>query len=165
MRYMLGSFDDAGWADLYKKIYDNLEPGGWIEQLEGDVFIQSDDGSLIPGSFLEGWGANILGCGERSGKSLNAYGDMKGRIEAAGFVEVQEQPYKLPMGSWPKDKVLKEAGKINLKHWETGIEGWAMYLMTKFGAPKPWSADEVRVYVAKIREELKNPNLHIWHAE
>lgn len=30
------------------------------------------------------------------------------------------------------------------------------------GAPKPWSSDEVRVYVAQVRAELKDPKLHIY---
>jgi hypothetical protein len=37
-----------------------------------------------------------------------------------------------------------------------------MFLLTRFGDP-PISADQVREYVAKVRDELKNPDLHIWH--
>jgi hypothetical protein len=37
-----------------------------------------------------------------------------------------------------------------------------MWLLTKFGAPHPWSQDEVIVYVAKLRAELKNPRYHIY---
>jgi hypothetical protein len=31
-----------------------------------------------------------------------------------------------------------------------------MWLLTKFGHPQPWDKDEVHVYVAKLRKELKD---------
>lgn len=34
LRLMNGSFRTAEWDKLYKRVYDNLEPGGWIEQVE-----------------------------------------------------------------------------------------------------------------------------------
>lgn len=33
LRYMLGSFTNSAWDSLYKQAYENLEPGGWIEQV------------------------------------------------------------------------------------------------------------------------------------
>jgi hypothetical protein len=33
-----------------------------------------------------------------------------------------------------------------------------MWLLCKFGAPEPWSQEEVIVYVAKLRAELQNPH-------
>jgi hypothetical protein len=37
-----------------------------------------------------------------------------------------------------------------------------MWLLTKFGSPEPWTRDEVLVYLAKLRKELKNPRFHIY---
>ena len=88
---------------------------------------------------------------------------MKAQIEKAGFVNVQEKLYKCPLGSWPKHKIYKDAGRVNMEHWKTGLEGWAMYLLTKYGLPTPWSAEEVQVYVAKVRNEISNPSLHCYH--
>ena len=163
MRLMLGAFTDTEWDDIYQKCFDNLEPGGYIEQLEPDVRVMSDDGSLDPNSLLAGWGDNFVGSSERAGRSLDTHKTMKAKIEAAGFVDVEEHLYKCPIGVWPKDKLLKDAGRINHVHWSSGLEGFAMFLLTRFGAPKPWTADEVRGYTVKVREELKAPNLHIWH--
>lgn len=163
MRLMLGAFTDTEWDDIYQKCFDNLEPGGYIEQLEPDVRATSDDGSLDPNSLLAGWGDTFVGCSERAGRSLDTHKTMKAKIEAAGFVDVQEHLYKCPIGAWPKDQLLKDAGKINHVHWSSGLEGFAMFLLTRFGAPQPWTADEVKTYTSKVREELKVPNLHIWH--
>ncbi|EME42851.1 hypothetical protein DOTSEDRAFT_131895 [Dothistroma septosporum NZE10] len=163
LRLMLGGFTDAEWDQVYRTIYDNLKSGGWIEQVELDVRVMSDDDSLPKDSLLAGWGQNFLGCSERSGKLLSTQTTMAGRITAAGFVNLQDDLFKCPLGSWPKDVRLKEAGRVNFHHWSSGLDGWAMWLLTKHGAPTPWSADEVRVYVAKVRQELKQKDLHIYH--
>ncbi|KAJ5668909.1 hypothetical protein N7462_009979 [Penicillium macrosclerotiorum] len=162
LRHMLGSFDSEGWSQLYKRCYDNLIPGGWIEQLEFDINIMTDDNSMPADSPLASWGDNFIDCAERAGRSLTVQKTMRTSIENAGFVDVHEQLYKVPIGPWAKDKVLKEAGQLNYHHWVTGLEGYTMWLLTKFGAPTPWSVDEVQVYLAKVRADLKKPSIHGW---
>jgi hypothetical protein len=140
-----------------------LRPGGWIEQLEVSPLIETDDGSLPPDNILNDWGPNMLGCGERAGRGIDTFHTMAARIRNTGFVNVHQENKKWPIGPWPRDKQLKEAGMINFQHWTSGMEGWCMRLLTKFGAPHPWRQEEVQVYVAKLRKELKNPRFHIWH--
>ncbi len=36
MRWLTGGFDPEQWDELYKQVYDNLEPGGWI----GEFLVQ-----------------------------------------------------------------------------------------------------------------------------
>lgn len=144
MRYFFGSLTDQEWVDLYEKCFENLAPGGWIEQLEPDVGVRCDDGTLPQDSVLTTWGDNFVGCAERSGRSILTWQTMKRSIARAGFINVQEDLIRTPIGSWPKDQKLKEAGRINYTHWTAGLEGYAMYLLTKFGAP------EVRKQVFKV---------------
>lgn len=84
-------------------------------------------------------------------------------IRDAGFVDIQTHKAKWPVGPWARDKRLKEAGVVNLSHWSSGMDGYGMFLLTKYGSPVPWSKEEVLVYVAKLRKELINPKYHIYH--
>lgn len=138
----------------------NLEPGGWIEQLEALAPVECDDGSVPEDSPLKSWGTNIMACAEKSGRGLDAMLTMTDKIRKAGFVDIHEKKYKWPIGPWPKDKQLKEAGMVNYSHWMSGLEGWCMYLFTKYGSPSPWSKEEVLVYISSLRNELKNPRYH-----
>lgn len=142
--------------------YSALEPGGWIEQMELDVRVYSDDGTLKPEHMLHGWGNIFVACSERAGRSLRTHEKMRSAIEKAGFVDVHEERYKIPMGPWSKDKLLKEAGHLQYAHWNAALEGWAMWLLTHFGEPEPWTKEEVQVYLAKVRAELKNPHIHAY---
>lgn len=98
-----------------------------------------------------------------SGRPLDLYHRCTDLIRKTGFVDVHEEINKWPVGPWPRDKQLKEGGSVNLDHWSTGMEGYAMYLLTKFGDPVPWSKEEVQVHLAQIRKDLNNPRYHIFH--
>ncbi|KAJ5110278.1 hypothetical protein N7532_002923 [Penicillium argentinense] len=160
IRLMYGAFPPEGWDQLYKQAYDALEPGGWIEQMEFDVRVRSDDDSLKEEHQLWGWGNMFIKCAERAGRSLNIHETMRNSIEKAGFVKVHEKKSRIPLGPWPKDKVLKEVGQLQYAHWNAALEGWAMWLLTHFGEPEPWTKEEVHVFLAKVRVELKNPHIH-----
>lgn len=123
----------------------------------------SDDGSLPENSLLRTWGPNTLRAAEKSGRRIDTADTMRAAIEKAGFVDVHEKEYKLPIGPWAKDPVLKEAGRLDHQQCASGMEGWGMWLLTKHGVPEPWTKEEVQAYVAKLQEEMKNPRYHTYH--
>jgi hypothetical protein len=140
-----------------------MAPGGWIEQLEVGPFVTTDDNSLPEDSALGSWGPIMQKCGDRAGRPCDIVLTMPESIKNAGFVDVHEKVYKWPIGPWPRDQKFKEAGMVNSQHWMSGMEGWCMWLLTKYGDPEPWTKDEVHVYCAKLRSELKNPSYHAYH--
>ncbi|KAJ5923738.1 S-adenosyl-L-methionine-dependent methyltransferase [Penicillium verhagenii] len=128
LRHMLGSFDWDGWATLYNNCYENLEPGGWIEQFEFNIQVFSDDKSLPQDTILSQWADIWHPVSERAGRPFQVQDKMRSSLEKAGFVEIQEKVYKVPVGPWARDPVLKELGLLHNQHWATGLEGrriWA----------------------------------------
>lgn len=122
----------------------------------------SDDGTLKKEHQLWGWGYMFIRCSERAGRSLRTHETMRSAIEKTGFVDVHEERYKIPLGPWPKDTLLKEAGHLQYAHWNAVLEGFAMWLLTHFGEPEPWMKEEVQVFLAEVRVELKNPHIHAY---
>lgn len=37
---------------------------------------------------------------------------------------------------------------------------YGLYLLTKYGAPEPWSAEKVRAHIDAIKVELRNKLIH-----
>jgi hypothetical protein len=99
----------------------------------------------------------------KSGRPLDLYHRFPSLIKQTGFVDVHVEEVKWPVGPWPRDKQLKEAGSVNQAHWLTGMEGYSMYLFTKFGSPTSWSKEEVHVHLARVRKELTDPRYHLYH--
>ncbi|KAJ5688889.1 hypothetical protein N7462_003281 [Penicillium macrosclerotiorum] len=147
---------------VYKQCFEHIRPGGWIEQLEMSSFVDCDDGSMPEDSILRGWGPRFTLAADKANRPLGIMRTFRESIEKAGFVDVHIKDYKWPIGPWAKDKQLKEVGAVNFRHWQTGMEGYGMWLLTKFGDPVPWTKEEVQVYVAKMRKELSNPRIHVY---
>ena len=83
-------------------------------------------------------------------------------FEKAGFVEVQEINLKAPTNPWPKDKMLKEAGKFQMSAHVEGLEGIIVGLLTR---GLGWKAEEVKVLMAKLRPELKDRSIHSYQPQ
>jgi hypothetical protein len=79
----------------------------------------------------EKWGKASLESGDRFGKTLRIVDESKQRMISAGFVDVVERRYKLPIGPWPKNKQFKTLGKYFRLVIEESMEMWVMYLWTK----------------------------------
>lgn len=94
------------------------------------------------------------------GKSFGVYETVKRDIIAAGFEDVQEHKFKLPVGPWSSDKKMKEIGLWNLFFFLKDIEGFTLYLLCKFMG---WTHTEVQVWVAKITAALKDPRTHTYY--
>ena len=67
-------------------------------------------------SYLANWDPTFVKIGGTSGKKFDTGDTMKGKIEATGFENLQEKLYKVPLGDWAKNPVLREAGKFNRLH-------------------------------------------------
>jgi hypothetical protein len=108
-----------------------LKPGGWIEHLELSVFFESDDGTLSDDNPLKKWGPVQLAASERMGKTFAVYEHVKRRIVEAGFVDVREHKFKLPVGPWSSDKKMKDIGNWNMFFFLRDTEAFCIFLLGK----------------------------------
>ncbi len=74
-------------------------------------------------SLLASVGPLFIQCAETAGKSLTIMDTMRASIEEAGFINVHEKNYKMPIGPWPKHPVYRDAGRVTLEVWKKGMEG------------------------------------------
>jgi hypothetical protein len=65
------------------------------------------------------------------------------------------------LGDWPKDPVQKEMGKFARYGLESDTEGFVLFMAHILG----WSKDEIQVYIAHLRKELRNKTSHGYYAQ
>ena len=128
LRGMYGSIAD--WHQLYTQALQHLRPGGYIEQVEASAVVRSDDGSVENTKMKE---LGVLGeqATAKLGKSLSVVDEMKDGMIKAGFIDVTERSFKIPIGPWPKDQGLKTLGRYNRLMFEESLEMWSMMLFTR----------------------------------
>ncbi|KFY18565.1 hypothetical protein V493_08509 [Pseudogymnoascus sp. VKM F-4281 (FW-2241)] len=127
IRCLMGAIND--WAKLYSEVYRCTKPGGYVESFETDIQFTSDDGSVEPGHIMHDWSTRIIDAGETMRRTFKIPKMSKRLIEAAGFVDVVETTYKVPVGGWMEDKKWKEMGRWNLLYLSKGQEGMALYIL------------------------------------
>ncbi|EFW15033.1 conserved hypothetical protein [Coccidioides posadasii str. Silveira] len=157
VRTLYGSVGD--WPAFYQRTLSHLKPGGWFDQLEMSVQFQSDEGNLKDHHILSVWSKLFIRMGEMTGKTFRIAELAKGYMEKAGFQNVTEVRFKLPVGTWSSDKHMKELGEWNLLQCDQGIEGWAMALLTRV---LKWSVDEVKLFLAEMKIGLQDSKVRAY---
>lgn len=72
-------------------------------------------------------------------------------MREVGFTDVVLRPFKIPVGSWPADARLKEAGQLQQVAMVEGIEALTLAIFTRC---LQWSVEEVQVFLALVRKEF-----------
>ena len=98
----------------------------WIILIASHLRNHCDDETMPLDSVLATCGPMGMRCFAKSGKSVDTEAKMKSRIQRAGFTNIHEKVYKVPIGDWVKNPLLKEAGQVHKAHCLEGAEGWMM---------------------------------------
>lgn len=93
LRMVHTCFDD--YKALFKRCYDNLEPGGWIELQDAVFKLMCTDGTA-DGSYIERFSQLILQAGESIGRDLDISSKYKEMLIDAGFLDVEEEIGPVP---------------------------------------------------------------------
>ncbi|KAG5800728.1 hypothetical protein H9Q69_000287 [Fusarium xylarioides] len=138
MRWLVGSIAD--WKSLFKEAYKCLKPGGYIESYEPSSRVESDDGGRKIGRPFTIFEENI----QREG------------MREAGFVDIQEQNFKNPVGGWPKDPKQRSVGQFMQAAFEQDAQGTVLHMATALG----WTEEEVTVFISHFRREIRSSKIH-----
>ena len=84
---------------------------------------------------------------------------MAEQMTAAGFINVTVRPYKMPVGPWPKDRRLREAGVFNLVGMTDGLTGLSLRVFVEMLG---WSVEEMEVLLMQVRSEWRQKGIHCY---
>ncbi|KAI1344850.1 S-adenosyl-L-methionine-dependent methyltransferase [Xylariaceae sp. FL0016] len=126
-RMMLGAWEDFE-QDVAHKAFAHLEHDGWFEAQELDPRLWCDDSSVpddfAPKLLLQ----DLIECAEIEKRPLTLASTYKQGLINAGFVDVTEHVYKIPINGWPKSKNWKTFGDLWNVNCLDGIQGFAMVI-------------------------------------
>lgn len=130
-----------------------MKPGGWIElqEIHHSPHTAKIDGT-IPADHpvAQYWSLITEGLGNL-GVNFHAAadGNLAKMMREKGFVNVTERVFHVPLGTWPKNKVLKTVGL----YWRTilsdGLQAIALGPLTR---GLGWERDQVEVFLMSVRK-------------
>ncbi|KAK7427272.1 hypothetical protein QQZ08_006208 [Neonectria magnoliae] len=158
MRYLIGCIPD--WTQLFKEAFKVIKPGGYLETFETTPNITSDDGTMKPDSACARWGPTFIEASKVIGRTFTVIeeGIQRKAMEEAGFVDIQEWEFKCPLSPWAKNPKYKEIGQFCSLFATQDTEGFITFVTSTLG----WSLEDVQVYIAHFRREVRNLNIHTY---
>lgn len=92
--------------------------------------------------------------------TFDLFPEYRKMLDDANFQKIQTYEEVCPIGTWPKDRRLKEIGRyFRVQFLEGAVDSYSMALFTRFGG---WSAEEVQVLLAHVRDEIKKNKMHVY---
>ena len=153
-RALVGASQD--YPKLIRQSYGALSPGGWLEMSDVQMPFEDEDGTMS-GTALETWNNRQVETCAKVGVDTRAASKNKQWMIDAGFEDVTELRFKWPVGTWPKDKALKELGKMTMINFLIGLEGFTLRLWT---GVLGLSYEEVIAFLTSVRKDVTNPKIH-----
>ncbi|KAH7316501.1 S-adenosyl-L-methionine-dependent methyltransferase [Stachybotrys elegans] len=140
------------WMKLFRRAFEHLKPGGWIElqEIHHSPLTTKDDGEVPLDHPVAQFWARINEGLTALGIDFHAAADSKlaDSMRTAGLVNVTERTFHVPIGTWPKNKVLKTVGL----YWRTilldGLQAIALGPLTR---GLKWSIEDVETFLMDVR--------------
>lgn len=112
------------------------------------------------------------------GRPVDVAENVREAYERAGFVDVQERVFKMPMNGWPKDERLKEIGRMWERNFLMGLSGFSFTLFNRVYQRTPAQievslaqmrrpfrsqlTEPMQVSLVDVRRELIDTRIHAW---
>ena len=157
----------ADWPKFYRQCFESLKPGGYLEMQEHDAWISTINKE--PPLATQSWNVSLNEASAIFGKVLNVAHSHVGWMQDAGFIEVEDETKKIPIGPWAKGQDMKELGHIHLVEmlvnfrrvssvqvkfadsFQDAVEPYTLGLYTKILGK---SLEETHAVIAAVRQEF-----------
>lgn len=142
---------------LIDQSYKHLKPGGWLEFHCVTGVLGCDDNSVPKDSKLQAMSDNLMKACLNFGTPVDDPIRWKNWFTERGFQRVEETTYKLPVSPWASERKYKMLGAWEQHNLLKNLEGMTMRLFQK---GLGWKEDEILVFSALLRKDIKNLALH-----
>ncbi|KAI9740853.1 MAG: hypothetical protein M1818_004458 [Claussenomyces sp. TS43310] len=158
-RFCAQAFKD--FPRLLSRAYEHLKPGGWVEFQDMVHLAHCDDGSLDEERYCHmlKWLALLDEGLQRFGVHLNGCCQHEQRMINAGFINVEQRIFKVPIGQWPKNRTLKLIGLYLRTVLIEGLQGISLGAFTR---GLGWTREEVELMLVDVRKALLDSSQHTY---
>lgn len=152
LRLLFTCFTD--FDKVLRNIYNNLEPGGWVEFQDhtAEVFVESGEPC---NSALSEWCNGFATGLAKIGRNAMRMNTLVERLRLHGFVDCTEHVLAYPVGGWPNDERLRNVGNFAAVNVARGLNATIKLLLAG-----GMTADQSNALIERVRDELTEGKTH-----
>lgn len=154
-RLLVSCFKDP--QSVLEQAFNHLAPGGYLEMQDAGFPMGAVDNSM-EGTALWQWNMHIVEGAEKARRPWTNTKHFKRWMEEIGFVAVEEKILYWPINTWPRDPHLKRLGLWFQHDLLEGLNSTRAVLTRGLG----WSNEEVEVFLASVRNDIKSKSVHAY---
>lgn len=145
-------FHAEAWPVVLRRCYEHLNPGGYVEMHESWPPARTDEPPGAPEheSKVIEWGRLRFEAAAKLGIDQDIPGKLPGLLAAAGFVDVQIEDYKWPIGPWMDDDRWKKIGDMSQELLQAAMMGLSKELLANIGMGEAQVVD----FVEQVGKQL-----------
>ena len=98
------------------------------------------------------WARLLVDAGERLGRILFPAQEVEGWVTEGGYDNVRVQTFDMPLGTWAKDRALRELGILFTVQMIQGLEAMSLRLMCDVLG---WELGDVGRFLETVKRELE----------
>ncbi|KAK8069203.1 methyltransferase domain-containing protein [Apiospora phragmitis] len=151
-------YEFASTPRYLESAYAHLNPGGFAEFQEWIIRIRSPNHSL-DGTALQRWSRLMYHGAGKAGRRLDFINGYAPLLTKAGFVNVTERRYPVPLVPWAPGKKLQKIGEMMRQNLS-----WVLPSLSDdvFTARLNWQKGELDTFLDTVRSELGNNKIHCY---
>lgn len=157
IRMLSGAIKD--WPGLLAKVFNHLNPNGWVEIVEFEVMVRSYNNAMDQAPEVQTWQEGLKEAAAKFGRRMDVAVHLEKWVREANFTDVSEHKMIVPTGTWPKDKEMKTLGAYQLLNM---LDAASAYGQAHFTRVLGWSPAEYEVLSTKCRTKLKDRKLQLY---
>ena len=90
-----------------------MESGGYLQFVDIENTPHCDDGTMHQDTIFKKWEQAAIEFSGLSNRRFFHTAATKQEMKDAGFVDIQEKRYKLPIGTWSSDPKYRDIGRVS----------------------------------------------------
>jgi hypothetical protein len=163
--HMTGAMES--FKGLLRKAFTHLKPGSYLECHEMDPKPKCDDDTMPPENpdgystyaFHDWFDLNMRASQEVEPlRQFRIAPRIERWMKEIGFIDVEQQVFKVPINMWPTDEKMKDIGKWSESNWLEALAGWSYKPFLGLG----WSKNEIEVFLVDVRKSIQDRNVHAY---
>lgn len=104
------------------------------------------------------WNELLIAGAEKGGRPWTNVKHYRQYMEDVGLEDIVEKTFYWPTSTWARGQYFKDVSLLFQEDLLNALEGVSLKVMGIMG----WSVEEILVFLASVREDIKDTNMHAY---